>query len=85
MRPPSFLTVANDGRLKRLPSSYLIGSYSDLRRRLPFSSYGNDPDSTDAFADKSYLQRREFSFTIEDDVYIRYLRSYAFLEPALRR
>jgi DNA primase small subunit len=36
-------------------------------------SYGNDPNSTDAFADKNYFLKREFSFTIEDDVYIRYL------------
>jgi len=38
-------------------------------------SYGNDPDKVNENAAivKDYFGRREFSFTIENDVYIRYL------------
>ncbi|GBG30523.1 DNA primase small subunit [Hondaea fermentalgiana] len=38
-------------------------------------SYGNDPDRADEQSqiDSDYFMRREFSFTMADDVYIRYL------------
>eukprot|EP01038_Epipyxis_sp_PR26KG_P012349 gene12349-16562_t len=35
-------------------------------------SYGNDPNSENAAVDKSFFPNREWSFTIEDDIYIRY-------------
>jgi DNA primase small subunit len=35
-------------------------------------SYGNDPNGTGANNDKGFLRRREISFTLEDDIYIRY-------------
>lgn len=35
-------------------------------------SYGQDPHSTDNAIDKDYFSHREWSFTIEDDIYIRY-------------
>eukprot|EP00742_Colponemidia_sp_Colp-10_P009708 GILJ01010615.1.p1 GENE.GILJ01010615.1~~GILJ01010615.1.p1 ORF type:complete len:481 (+),score=78.17 GILJ01010615.1:955-2397(+) len=36
-------------------------------------SYGNDPKSEDPTVSHDYFLRREFSFTMENDVYIRYL------------
>jgi DNA primase small subunit len=35
-------------------------------------SYGNDPTSDNPGVDRNFFARREFSFTIEDDIYIRY-------------
>lgn len=35
-------------------------------------SYGNDPNSEQSGNDKDYFSHREWSFTIEDDIYIRY-------------
>jgi DNA primase small subunit len=35
-------------------------------------SYGNDPDNASGALEYDYFSRREFSFTIEDDIYIRY-------------
>jgi DNA primase small subunit len=35
-------------------------------------SYGNDPENRNLSVDKDYFPRREWSFTIEDDIYIRY-------------
>jgi len=35
-------------------------------------SYGNDPSKENAVMDRDYFLRREWSFTIEDDIYIRY-------------
>lgn len=35
-------------------------------------SYGNDPSSESDFVDRDFFSRREWSFTIEDDIYIRY-------------
>ena len=35
-------------------------------------SYGNDPTRDHAAIDRDYFSKREFSFTIEDDIYIRY-------------
>ena len=35
-------------------------------------SYGNDPHSTSVLTDKTYFVRREMSFTIANDIYIRY-------------
>lgn len=35
-------------------------------------SYGNDPNKENLSVDKDYFLRREWSFTIEDDIYIRY-------------
>lgn len=34
--------------------------------------YGNDPSSTSSQVDKTYINRREMSFTIANDIYIRY-------------
>jgi len=35
-------------------------------------SYGNDPNSESPGVDKEFFSHREWSFTIEDDIYIRY-------------
>lgn len=35
-------------------------------------SYGNDPNSENTFVEKDFFSHREWSFTIEDDIYIRY-------------
>lgn len=35
-------------------------------------SYGNDPSSENEFVEKDFFSHREWSFTIEDDIYIRY-------------
>jgi DNA primase small subunit len=35
-------------------------------------SYGNDPTKDNNVIEKDFFARREFSFTIEDDIYIRY-------------
>ncbi len=35
-------------------------------------SYGNDPTRNSNVIDKTYFPKREWSFTIEDDIYIRY-------------
>mmetsp|Transcript_17442 Transcript_17442/g.38683 ORF Transcript_17442/g.38683 Transcript_17442/m.38683 type:complete len:457 (-) Transcript_17442:83-1453(-) len=35
-------------------------------------SYGNDPSTNSEAVDKDFFSRREWSFTIEDDIYIRY-------------
>ena len=35
-------------------------------------SYGNDPEKKNLSVDKDYFPHREWSFTIEDDIYIRY-------------
>ena len=35
-------------------------------------SYGNDPNREVAAVDKTFFSKREFSFTIQDDIYIRY-------------
>lgn len=35
-------------------------------------SYGNDPQKDSSAIDKSFFSKREFSFTIQDDIYIRY-------------
>lgn len=35
-------------------------------------SYGNDPESTSPAVQRDFFARREFSFTIADDIYIRY-------------
>jgi DNA primase catalytic subunit len=34
--------------------------------------YGNDPSSPSPQVDKGYILRREMSFTIANDIYIRY-------------
>lgn len=47
-------------------------------RLFPYSamfnwfSYGNDPNNAQVGTDREFFYRREFSFTIEDDIYIRY-------------
>lgn len=35
-------------------------------------SYGNDPNRNSDVMDKDYFLRREWSFTIQDDIYLRY-------------
>ena len=35
-------------------------------------SYGNDPNTEGLLTNRDYFSQREFSFTIEDDIYIRY-------------
>jgi DNA primase small subunit len=48
------------------------------RRLFPYAqmfnwlSYGNAPDDTDPAIERDFFAKREFSFTMEDDVYIRY-------------
>ena len=36
-------------------------------------SYGHDPKSESKLVKKDFFLKREFSFTIENDIYIRYL------------
>jgi DNA primase small subunit len=36
-------------------------------------SYGQDPESDNPLVDKDFFAKREFSFTMQDDIYIRYL------------
>lgn len=59
--------------------------YKEMFRWL---SYGNDPESSSALTDKNYFRNREFSFTLEDDIYVRY-RSFAnkeeFRQAVLQR
>ena len=40
---------------------------------LPTTVFAIDPASESAAVDKDFLSRREFSFTMQDDIYIRYL------------
>lgn len=46
-----------------------------------------DPDSDSPFVTKDYFLRREFSFTIGDDIYIRYqsFRDKAEMEAAIQK
>ena len=43
--------------------------YEDIFNWL---SYGNDPSKDSPFIERDFFGRREWSFTIEDDIYIRY-------------
>eukprot|EP01035_Chromulina_nebulosa_P030337 gene30337-40313_t len=43
--------------------------YDDIFNWL---SYGNDPSKDSPFIERDFFGRREWSFTIEDDIYIRY-------------
>ena len=57
---------------------FTLNVYLTLGRLFPYTemfnwlSYGQDPHSTDNAIDKDYFSHREWSFTIEDDIYIRY-------------
>lgn len=52
--------------------------YFNIARLFPYNalfewlSYGNDPESESQAVQRDYFGRREFSFTIADDIYIRY-------------
>ncbi|KAM3572696.1 hypothetical protein VYU27_005326 [Nannochloropsis oceanica] len=50
-------------------------------------SYGNDPDSEGGHVVRDFFSRREFSFTINDDIYIRYqsFRDAAEMEAAIQK
>jgi DNA primase small subunit len=50
-------------------------------------SYGNDPDSEGGHIVRDFFSRREFSFTINDDIYIRYqsFRDAAEMEAAIQK
>ena len=56
----------------------LFGKLKQLGRLFPYDalfnwlSYGNDPQKENTAIDKSFFSKREFSFTIQDDIYIRY-------------
>ena len=54
-----------------------VSDFEDLlriyyKRLFPYEPYcrwiGSNPDG-----DKTYLSRREFSFTLQDDIYLRYM------------
>ena len=50
-------------------------------------SYGNDPTKEHGGIDREFFSKREFSFTIEDDIYIRYqsYRDQAELLAAIQK
>lgn len=50
-------------------------------------SYGNDPSKDKPSMDKSFFSKREFSFTIQDDIYIRYqsFKDLAELTSAIQK
>ena len=48
------------------------------RRLFPYQTYmqwisGGNIDKTTKIPDKNYISKREFSFTLQDDIYLRYL------------
>ena len=48
------------------------GRLFPYRVMFDWLSYGNDPSRENRLVDPDFFLRREFSFTIEDDIYIRY-------------
>ena len=50
----------------------MLGRLFPYTEMFNWLSYGQDPHSTDNAIDKDYFSHREWSFTIEDDIYIRY-------------
>lgn len=73
-------------------SNELLHLYYD--RLFPFDgmfrwlSYGNDPEDPSRHVDKMFFKRRELSFTLADDVYIRYRcfsNAAEFREAVLKR
>lgn len=49
-----------------------IGRLFPYEQMFNWLSYSNDPNSQAAGNDRSFFMRREWSFTLEDDVYVRY-------------
>lgn len=57
-----------------------VSSYCNFKtgRLFPYDSlfnwlsYGNDPHKENSAVDRNFFSKREFSFTIQDDIYIRY-------------
>lgn len=49
-----------------------IGRLFPYEEMFNWLSYGNDPNKENPNIDRDYFLRREWSFTIEDDIYIRY-------------
>ena len=62
--------------LSHVPLAISIHDYTarffPYQQMFDWLSYGNDPSSTSNVVDKTFFARREWSFTIEDDIYIRY-------------
>jgi len=64
-------------------SAYDISMLNDFlpvyyKRLFPYKSYvqwisGGNFDKENKVPDKNYISKREFSFTLEDDIYLRYL------------
>lgn len=50
----------------------LLGRLFPYDALFNWLSYGNDPKSGSDAVDKDFFSHREWSFTIEDDIYIRY-------------
>ena len=88
-------TVATKKKLKTVFTTDLLRQY--YARLFPYKqmfkwlSYGNDPararDYPAGAIDKDYFMRREFSFTIANDIYIRYLcfRNAEELQEAIQK
>lgn len=67
--------------------------YINIGRLFPYDSlfnwlsYGNDPTKDNMAIDREFFMKREFSFTIEDDIYIRYqsFRDLSELTAAIQK
>jgi DNA primase small subunit len=65
--------------------SYYYRNLFPFQEMFRWLSYGNDPDSSAAGIDRSHFSRREISFTLAGEVYIRYqdFRDAAEFEKAV--
>jgi DNA primase small subunit len=56
----------------RLSCTHSIDRLFPYDQMFKWLSYGNDSTSDNPGVERDFFSRREFSFTIEDDIYIRY-------------
>jgi len=55
-----------------VPYTTSLGRLFPYEAMFRWLSYGNDPNSESGLGDKDFFSHCEWSFTIEDDIYIRY-------------